>query len=113
MPKTTKEVTFILNYPATASVRHSAHRPPESAARFATVSGHTLTLTLPNSGNAAIYTLNGARVRAFDLAGGTHALRLNNLPRGTYIVKAQSGAWNRSARVLVKQMGIWRTRARG
>jgi hypothetical protein len=57
---------------------------------------------LPNSGNAAIYTLNGAKVRAFDLAGGTHTLRLNNLPRGTYIVKAQSGAWNRSARVLVK-----------
>jgi len=84
------------------SVRYSARQQSTSAARFVRVSGHTLTLTLPNSANVNVYALNGAKVRAFDLSGGTHTLHLNNLPRGTYIVKAQSGAWNRSARVLVK-----------
>jgi len=82
--------------------RHGSHRQSASLARFVKVSGNTLHLNMSDRGSVAIYALNGARVRAFDLAGGTHALRLNNLPRGTYIVKAQSGAWNRSARVLVK-----------
>jgi len=82
--------------------RPGPHRQSASLAQFVKVSGSTLHLNLSDRSSVAIYALNGARVRAFDLAGGIHTLRLNNLPRGTYIVKAQSGVWNRSARVLVK-----------
>jgi len=84
-----------------ASVKRPAHRQP-AGAQFVTVSGRTLNLRLAERGSVGIYALNGARVRTFDLSGGTHTLRLNDLPRGVYAVRAKSGAWKQSARVVVK-----------
>jgi hypothetical protein len=64
--------------------------------------GRALTLRLPERGNVAVYALNGAKIRAFDLGQGAHTLRLNDLPRGMYVVKANSGAWKDSVRMLIK-----------
>jgi len=85
----------------TTSVRYPS-RQHSTSAQFVKVSGRTLNMRMTERGRVDIYALNGARVRTFDLNQGTHTLRLNSLPRGMYVVKAQSGAWKQSARVLVK-----------
>ncbi|MCL2219199.1 MAG: T9SS type A sorting domain-containing protein [Chitinispirillia bacterium] len=88
-----KEAVFVTN----------PKQPAKSASALSIRhSGNTLHLNLPDRGKAAIYSLNGSKVRSFDLSAGTHTLRLSSLPRGMYIVRANSGAWNRSARVLIK-----------
>ena len=79
-----------------------ATRNQTAPPQFVKATGRTLHLRLTGRGRVDIYALNGARVRTFDLNQGTHTLRLNSLPRGMYVVKAQSGAWKQSARVLVK-----------
>jgi hypothetical protein len=71
-------------------------------AQFLQVTGYTLTLRLPERGTVAVYALNGAKIRAFDLGQGNHTLRLNDLPRGMYMIRANSGAWKDSVRMLIK-----------
>jgi len=72
------------------------------AAQFVRISGRTLNLRLAQSGRVDIYNLKGGKIRRMDLRQGDHAIKMNNLPKGTYIVKAQSGAWTRSVRMLIK-----------
>jgi hypothetical protein len=78
--------------------------PPRqaTAAQLIKITGRTLTLRLPERGNVVVYALNGAKIRAFDLGQGAHTLRLNDLPRGMYVVRANSGVWNQAVRMLVK-----------
>ena len=84
----------------TSVLSHSGDISAKS--RSLSISGRTLQLRFSERGKVSVYTLNGAKVRTFDLGGGIHTLRLNNLPTGTYIVKANSGTWSQSARVLLK-----------
>jgi len=71
-------------------------------AQFINISGRTLHLNLPERGKVDIYTLNGAKLRSLDFAQGNHTYRLNDLPRGMYVVRATSGAWKQSVRMAVK-----------
>jgi len=73
-----------------------------NSAQFMQASGRTLYLRFSERGNVAVYALNGARVRAFDLGQGAHTLRLNDLPRGAYMVKSTSGGMKQSARMVVR-----------
>jgi len=90
----------------TLSGTRASVNPRQSAkqqfTQFVTVSGRTLNLRFTERSSVGIYTLNGARIRNFDLNQGVHTLRLNDLPRGMYVVRAKSGVWSQSARVLIK-----------
>ncbi|MDR2728897.1 MAG: T9SS type A sorting domain-containing protein, partial [Chitinispirillales bacterium] len=74
----------------------------KSSARFISASGRTLRLRLSERGNVSVYALNGAKLRTFDLAGGSHSLTVNDLPRGMYVVRAVSGSWKQSVRLTLK-----------
>jgi len=84
------------------SIKPSARVRSTNSAQFVQASGRTLQLRFPERGKVAIYALNGARVRTFDLGQGAHTLRLNGLPRGTYMVKSTSGAWKQTVRMVVR-----------
>ena len=79
-----------------------SRKPKTASEQFIKVNGRTLNMRFTDKGNISIFSLNGARVRAVDLGKGSHTLRLNDLPAGMYVVRAKSGAWKQSARVLVK-----------
>ena len=66
------------------------------------VSGRTLALRFAQSGKVDIYDLKGGKIRSMDLNQGSHAIRMNGLPKGMYIVKAQSGAWRQSVKMFIK-----------
>jgi hypothetical protein len=80
---------------------------PSRAASFLRVSGRTLHIRLPQSGKVDVFNLRGGKIRALKLTQGDHAINMNGLPRGIYIVKAESGAGsgasrNTSARIMIK-----------
>jgi hypothetical protein len=80
----------------------TSRQPLTAYGQFVKVTGRTLNLRFTDKGNISIFSLNGAKVRAIDLGKGSHTLRLNDLPTGMYVVRAKSGAWKQSARILVK-----------
>jgi hypothetical protein len=77
-------------------------RNQSAAAQWMSVSGRTLNLRLSDRGKVNIFTLNGKMVSTLDIGAGAHTLHLNNLPRGMYMVRANSGAWKQSVRMMVK-----------
>ncbi|MDR2578041.1 MAG: glycoside hydrolase family 5 protein [Chitinispirillales bacterium] len=85
------------------SVRPSANnRPAVSAGQSVRMSGRVLQVRLAHDGKIDIFDLKGARVRTIELRQGDHAIRMNDLPRGAYVVRASAGSWNRSVRMLLK-----------
>jgi endoglucanase len=86
------------------SVRNPGRGRQANANQFARVSGNTLRLRLATDGRVDIYTINGRRVRTMDVKRGDHNIRMNNLPRGMYVININSGAssWKQSVRMLVK-----------
>jgi hypothetical protein len=93
-----------LNYLQTGvvSVRLPSRHSQTASPHFLQITDRTLNLRLSDRGNIAVYALNGAKIRTFDLNQGNHTLRLNDLPRGMYVIKASSGAWKQSVKLLVK-----------
>jgi len=85
-----------------SAVQPSVRAGSTNPAQFVKVFGNTLQLRFPERGSLAVYALNGARVRAFDLDQGAQTLRLNDLPRGTYMIRSISGAWKQSVRMVVR-----------
>jgi hypothetical protein len=79
----------------------SRHSAPASA-QFVASSGRTLNLRFTDRGRVDIFALNGARVRSLDLDRGVHTLRMNSLPSGLYVVRASSGAWSQSVRMMAR-----------
>jgi len=86
------------------SVKNQNRRQPVNAAQFVKVSGKTLQMRLVNDSKVDIYTLNGKRVRTMDVQRGNHSIKMNNLPRGMYIVNvtSKSSTWKQSVRMMVK-----------
>ncbi|MCL2183833.1 MAG: T9SS type A sorting domain-containing protein, partial [Chitinispirillia bacterium] len=74
----------------------------QRSAQYVKLAGRSLNLRLAGKGSVSVFALNGARVRKVDLAKGSHTLRMNDLPRGVYMVRVHSGAWKQSVRMLVK-----------
>ena len=73
------------------------------AAQQIRVSGRTLALNfVQTTGRVDIYDLKGSKIRGMDLKQGSHAIRMDGLPKGMYIVKAQSGVWKQSVKMLIK-----------
>jgi hypothetical protein len=60
-------------------------------------------LRLPQSGKVDIYNLKGSKISAMKLNQGVHAIKMNGLPRGMYVVRANCGAfWNKSINMFIK-----------
>jgi len=75
----------------------------KGAGQFVRVSGRTLTLHFEQIGRVDIYDLKGSKIRTMKLKQGSHAIKMNNLPKGMYIVRARSGAsWNKSVKMFIK-----------
>ena len=83
------------------SVRRWGGKP--AAAPQIKVSGRTLQLRLPQSGKVDIYNMKGSKISAMKLNQGVHAIKMNGLPRGMYVVRANCGAsWNKSIKMFIK-----------
>jgi hypothetical protein len=62
-------------------------------------------LRLPQPGKVEIFNLKGGKIKTVKLKQGGHVLKINNLPKGMYMVRASSGsgeAWGQSVRMFVK-----------
>jgi endoglucanase len=82
------------------SVRRQSGNP--AATQHIGLSGRTLNLRFAQNGKVDIYDLKGSKIRRIDLNQGSHAIRMNGLPKGMYIVNAQSGAWKQSVKMFIK-----------
>jgi len=83
-------------------VKYSFRQSQTAPVQLISISNRTLNLRLTNVGKVDIYALNGAKLHSLDFAQGSHTHRLNDLPRGMYVVRATSGAWKQSVRMVVK-----------
>jgi hypothetical protein len=72
------------------------------AASSVRMSGRSLQVRFAQSGKVDIIDLKGAKIRAVRLQNGNHTINIENLPKGMYVVKATSGAWNQSVKMLVR-----------
>jgi endoglucanase len=64
--------------------------------------GGALRVDMAQNGQLDIFNLKGGKVKTFKLRQGAHALKLNALPKGTYLINAKCGAWSRSIKTTVK-----------
>jgi pectate lyase len=58
-----------------------------------------LTLRTDAHASVEIFNLKGGAVRSLKFAPGNHAIPLNGLPRGIYVVKAKSASWEKTLKV--------------
>jgi hypothetical protein len=97
-----KDVYCLCDPDGGVSVRNPAGRQA-AASRLIRVSGQNLRLDLPEDGRVNIYNMGGRRVRTMALERGSHNIRVNNLPRGVYIVSVNAGKSARhSVRMLIR-----------
>jgi len=84
-----------------SSVKPNSGASGKNAAPFIKMSGRALQVRMTQNGQVDIFNLKGGKVKIFKLNQGVHALNLNSLPKGIYLIKAKSGIWNRSIKISV------------
>jgi endoglucanase len=84
------------------SVRPDRRPPANIAPSSLRMAGRTLQVRLTQEGRVDIFDLKGAKIRTINLKQGAHAIRMNDLPKGAYIVRASAGAWSGVVRMLVR-----------
>jgi hypothetical protein len=79
-------------------------RPPSNnnTASFIRTSGRTLHLRFIQNGKVDIFDLKGAKIRTMKLQQGNHTIKMGDLPKGMYVVRANSGVWSQSVKMLVR-----------
>ncbi|MCL2183085.1 MAG: cellulase family glycosylhydrolase [Chitinispirillia bacterium] len=85
-------------------VKHTGSRQNANINQYVKVSGRTMQVRLTDDSKVDVYTLNGKRVQSMDLRRGSHSVRMNNLPRGMYIISVtgKTTAATQSVRRMVK-----------
>jgi len=83
-------------------IKPSFIRPKTVSAHYIKIKNRTFHLRLSERSNVYIYSLNGAKLRSYDLIGGDHTISAGNLPTGIYIVKVTGGSRKQSLRIVVK-----------
>ena len=64
--------------------------------------GSSIHLNMKGRGKVDIYGLNGVKIRTAEVGQGSHTLRMNDLPTGTYLVRASSGGLKQSVKMVVR-----------
>jgi hypothetical protein len=94
---------YCLGYGEPLSVRPgSPSSYNNKAASFVKMSGKALQLRFAQGGSVDIFDLKGVRIRSMKLKQGDHTIKMGGLPKGMYIIKANSGNWNQSIKMLVR-----------
>ncbi|MDR0517317.1 MAG: cellulase family glycosylhydrolase [Fibromonadaceae bacterium] len=63
--------------------------------------GGVLSMELKGATALDIFDLQGKKVFSANLAGGSHAVSLQSLPKGVYFAVAKSGSWRQMAKIAV------------
>ncbi|MCL2218569.1 MAG: cellulase family glycosylhydrolase [Chitinispirillia bacterium] len=75
-----------------ASVRNPGRQQAASVNQYVNVSGKTLQVRLIDDAKVDVFNMSGKRMRTMNLKQGDHNIRMNDLPRGMYIVKVNGKA---------------------
>jgi hypothetical protein len=73
-----------------------------NAESFMRTSGQSLQIRFTQNGRVDIFDLKGAKIRTMNLQKGNHTIKIGNISKGMYVVKANSGGWNQSINMLVR-----------
>jgi len=74
----------------------------KNAASFLMMSGNALKVRMAQNGQVDIFNTKGGKIKTIKLQQGDHTIKLNALPKGTYLVRNKSEVLSRSIKIVVK-----------
>jgi len=93
---------YCVNSDATSVKPNRGTAYVKTAASFLRVSGNSLKVRMAQSGQVDIFNTKGGKIKTVKLQQGDHTVKLNGLPRGTYLVRTKSEVLSRSIKIVVK-----------